>query len=442
MLAPVAEYYMRRMSDTFTTRKKSGLAPRALRLIDLIRIIARRFTEDRCMQIASSLTFTSLLSIVPIVTVAVTVITAFPVFKGVTAALQSFILQNLVPASVESVAIYTQQFTVNAAKLTAVGIGFLVVTSIMLLITIERAFNHIWRVGRPRPVVQRVFVYWTLITVGPISIGASLTLTSWVVGQAVGLVQGLPGAGFFVLSLAPLVLTSLALTLLYIAMPNRRIGFGDALIGGFLGGLAFEAMKRGFGLYVASFPAYTLVYGAFATLPVFLLWIYLSWLVVIFGAVVVASLPEWRVAAGQRRAVPGSDFFDALQILKTLWRAHHDGKRVKLAQLLITSSVRIENVERILDTMATEGWVRRTVPSGWVLHRDADTITVKDVFELFAFRDDANRPGREADPALQNLVQDIGQRLSESMRLSLAVLFRAAEQKDAPLPEKSKAEQL
>jgi len=394
------------------------------------------------MQIASSLTFTSLLSIVPIVTVAVTVLTAFPVFKGVTAALQSFILQNLVPASVESVAIYTQQFSMNAARLTAVGIGFLVVTSIMLLLTIERAFNDIWRVKRPRPVVHRVFIYWTLITVGPVLMGASLTLTSWVVGHAVGLVKGLPGAGFLVLSLAPLVLTSLALTLLYVAMPNRRIALGDAMIGGFLGGLAFEAMKRAFGVYVASFPTYTLVYGAFATLPVFLLWIYLSWLVVIFGAVVVAGLPEWRAGAGQRRPVPGSEFFDALQILKILWRAHHAGKRVKLAELLAAATVRIENVERILDAMAAEGWVRRTVPSGWVLHRDAETITVKDVFGLFAFRGDAHRPGREADPALENLVHEMGERLRESLCLSLAALFRAAEHKDlTPTLEKTEADQ-
>lgn len=430
------------MFYTFATREKSGFTPRALRLIDLVRIIARRFTEDRCMQIASSLTFTSLLSIVPIVTVAVTVITAFPVFKEVTAALQSFILQNLVPASVESVAAYTQQFSMNAARLTAVGIGFLAVTSIMLLLTIERAFNDIWRVKRPRSVVQRVFIYWTLITVGPVLMGASLTLTSWVVGQAVGLVKGLPGAGFFMWSLAPLVLTSLALTLLYVAMPNRRIALGDAMIGGFLGGLAFEVMKRAFGVYVASFPTYTLVYGAFATLPVFLLWIYLSWLVVIFGAVVVAGLPEWRAAAGQRRPVPGSDFFDAVQILKILWRAHHAGKRVKLAELLGAATVRIENVERILDAMAGEGWVRRTVPSGWVLHRDAETITVKDVFGLFAFRGDAHRPGREADPALENLVHEMGERLSESMCLSLTALFRAAEHKDlTPSVQKLEADQ-
>ena len=403
------------------------MKPHAVRFIDLARIVARRFNEDRCMQIASSLTFTSLLALVPMVTIAVTVIAAFPVFGGVTAALQTFILDNLVPASAESVATYTQEFSTNAAKLTAVGIGFLVVTSIMLLLTIDRAFNDIWRVKRVRPVVQRVLVYWTLITVGPVLIGASLTLTSWVVGQAVGLVKGLPGAGIVLLSIAPIALTSIALSLLYVAMPNRRIAPRDAVLGGILGGVVFELMKRGFAVYVSYFPTYTLVYGAFATIPVFLLWVYLSWLVVIFGAVVVAALPEWRDAAGQRQPAPGSDFFDALQILKILWRAHHSGAPVTLAALLGAATVRIENVERILDTMVETGWVRRTLPNGWVLHRDASTITVQDVFGVFVFRAEAHRPGREADPALEALVHEMGERMSESTRLTLAELFTTAE---------------
>jgi membrane protein len=401
--------------------------PHAVRFVDLARIVVRRFNEDRCMQIASSLTFTSLLAMVPMVTIAVTVIAAFPVFGSVSAALQTFILENLVPASAESVATYTQQFSTNAAKLTAVGIAFLVVTAVMLLLTIDRAFNDIWRVKRSRPVVQRVLVYWTLITVGPVLIGASLTLTSWLVGEAVGLVRGLPGAGVALLSIVPVALTSLALALLYIAMPNRRIATRDAVIGGVLGGIAFELMKRGFAVYISYFPTYTLVYGAFATVPVFLLWVYLSWLVVIFGAVVVAALPEWREAAGQRHPVPGSDFFDALQILKLLWRAHHSGAPVTLSELLGAATVRIENVERILDTMVATGWVRRTVPNGWVLHRDASTITVQDVFGVFVFRAEAHRPGRQADPALESLVHEMGERMSESTRLSLHDLFVAAE---------------
>jgi membrane protein len=273
---------------------------RSTRLIDLTRIVTRRFNEDRCMQIASSLTFTSLLAIVPVVTVAVTVIAAFPVFAQVTAALQVFILQNLMPASAEAVASYTQEFSGNAAKLTSVGITFLVVTAIMLLLTIDRAFNDIWRVQKARPVIQRLLVYTAVITAGPALIGASLTLTSWLVGEAVGLVSGLPGAGVALLTLVPFVLTSTALALLYATMPNRRVSVRDAAAGGFIAGISFELMKRAFALYISYFPTYTVVYGAFATFPLFLIWIYLSWLVVISGAVVVASLPEWRAAAAQR----------------------------------------------------------------------------------------------------------------------------------------------
>jgi membrane protein len=402
------------------------LAVARVRLFDLLRIVLRRFNEDRCMQIASSLTYTSLLSIVPMVTVALTVIAAFPAFGQVTAALQTFILANLVPASADVIANYTQQFSTNAAKLTAVGIVFLVVTAVMLLLTIDRAFNDIWRIKRPRPVVQRLFVYWTLLTVGPVLIGASLTLTSWLVGQAVGLVRDVPGAGVVLLSVVPVLLTSVAFAMLYVAMPNRRIALRDAALGGVLAGVAFEVMKRSFAFYVAQFPTYTLVYGAFATLPVFLLWIYLSWLVVIFGAVFVAALPEWRAAAGQRRPAPGSNFFDALQLLKMLWYAHQTGQPVTLSELLAAATVRIESVEDILDTMLSAGWVRRTLPNGWVLHRDATTITVEDVFQMFVFRGDAHLPGREADAELETFVHEIGARIGESMRISLAALFLAA----------------
>lgn len=400
------------------------------RWIELGRSVARRFYDDRCMQIASSLTFTSLLAIVPTVTVALTIITAFPVFGAMTTALQTFILDNMMPSSADVIANYTQQFTRNAARLTAVGIAFLFVTSIMVLLTIERAFNDIWRVKKPRPIVQRVFVYWTLITVGPVLIGASLSLTSWLVGQAVGYVRGLPGAGVALLTIVPVLLTSIALAILYIAMPNRRIRVQDALIGGLLGGIAFEVMKRGFAFYIAQFPTYTLVYGAFATVPIFLLWVYVSWLVVIFGAVVVAALPDWRDGAGQARPVPGSDFFDALQILNILWRAHRTGAVVTLPEVLATATVRIEQVENILDSMVGAGWVSRTVSSGWVLHRDPTAITVEDVYRLFVFRGEAHRPARGASPELEGQIHEIGARVGENMRITLDALFRAADESE------------
>jgi len=400
------------------------------RLVDLARIVTRRFYEDRCMQIASSLTFTSLLSIVPIVTVALTIVAAFPVFGEMTAAIQAFVLENMVPASADAVVAYTEQFSRNAAKLTAVGIGFLAVTSIMLLMTIDRAFNDIWRVRRPRSIVQRVFVYWTLITVGPVLIGSSLSLTSWLVGQAVGYVRGLPYAGMVMLSVVPVLLTSIAFALLYVAMPNRRIRLRDAIVGGLLGGVVFEVTKRAFALYVAQFPTYTLVYGAFATLPIVLVWIYVSWLVVIFGAVVVAALPEWREGAGQAAPAPGSDFFDALQILKLLWRAHRGGGIVTLPEILAAATVRIEQVENILEAMTGAGWVSRALPNGWVLHRDPVTISVEDVYRLFVFRGEAHRPARGADADLEGLIHELGERVSEHMRMTVDELFRAADESE------------
>lgn len=401
-------------------------------LTDLGCIVVRRFYDDRCMQIASSLTFTSLLAIVPMVTVALTIITAFPVFGHMSAVIQTFVLENLVPASADVIAQYTQEFSANAARLTAVGIVFLFATSIMVLLTIDRAFNDIWRVRRPRPIVQRVLVYWTLITVGPVLIGASLSLTSWLVGHAVGIVGRLPGAGVVVLSLVPVVLTALALSLLYLAMPNRRIRAQDAVVGGVLAAIVFEITKRAFAFYIAQVPTYTLVYGAFATLPIFLVWIYVSWLVVIFGAVVVASLPEWREGAAQARPVPGSDFFDALQILKLLWRAHHNGEVVMLPAILAVASVHIEQVEMILDRMIGAGWVSRTTGGGWVLHREPATLEVSDVYKLFVFQGGAHRPARDADPMLDTQIHELNARADQGMRITIAELFSAAEEEEAP----------
>ncbi|HYC45910.1 MAG TPA: YihY family inner membrane protein [Burkholderiales bacterium] len=409
------------------------MTPRTPRLPDLAKIVLRRFYEDRCMQIASSLTYTSLLALVPVITVALTLITAFPVFAEMTDALQEFLLENMMPASADTVASYAEQFTRNAAKLTAVGIGFLFVTSVMLLLTIDRAFNDIWRVKRPRPIVQRVLVYWTLITIGPVLIGASLSLTSWLVGQAVGLVRDVPGAGVALLSIVPVVLTSIAFSLLYVAMPNRRIRLKDAVIGGVLAAVGFEAMKRGFALYVAQFPTYTLVYGAFATVPIFLLWIYISWLVVIFGAVVVASLPDWRDGAGAAVPVPGSDFFDALQILKVLWRAHGSGAVVTMPEIVAVTAVRIEQVENILETMVGAGWVTRTAPAGWVLQRDPETITIGDVYRRFVFQAEARRPARGADADLESRVHELGTRMAENLKATLDEFFREADEDEAAL---------
>jgi membrane protein len=397
-------------------------------LIELMRIVGRRFIEDRCGQTASALTFTTLLAVVPTVTIALALVSAFPVFESFTEQLRGFVMENLLPQSADLITSYAEKFSANASRLTAVGLGFIGVTALLLMLTIDAAFNRIWRVSRPRPLVQRIVVYWTVLTIGPLCVGASLSLTSYLLTLSLNLVDEVPGMSIALLRFVPLLLTSTAFALLYFMMPNRPVLKRDALIGGIAAGAGFEVMKQGFGIYVTHFPAYTMVYGAFAAVPIFLLWIYLSWLIVIGGAVLVAVLPEWREHAGQSEPVPGSDLFDALQILKILRGAHQTGEIVTLSQLHPVVKVRLDHLEGILNALVGATWVARCGTDGWVLSRDITAIKLKDVYRLFVFHSDAHVPARHADPELETLVYGISSRITDHMQMSLGELFSQVEE--------------
>ncbi len=396
------------------------------RLDELVRVVARRFQEDHGLQTASSLTFTTLLSLVPIVTVALTLMSAFPVFHGLSGVIEEFIFDNIVPESAEAIEKYTEQFVDNAANLTAVGIAFLAVTSITLLITIDDAFNDIWRVRRARPMLQRVLIYWALITVGPLLMGGSLSLSSLLMSASVGWIRDIPYADVTLIKFSAIALTSMALALLYFAMPNRPVRIKDALIGGVLAGVVFEVTKQGFGFYITNFPTYKLVYGAFAAVPVFLMWLYISWLVVLFGAVVVASLPEWRQQTIQGRLAPGSNFVYALQVLKMFWQAQQRGDVVTVPQLHANLHIRYERIEIILEAMQRASWISRALPSGWVLHRNPATIAVADVYRLFVFDPALPVPGPEEQPELVSLARAFGNRIGDGAEMSVANLFEAS----------------
>ena len=394
-------------------------------LVVFERLAWRRFREERCLQIASSLTFTTLLAIVPILTVALTLISAFPVFREQLQHVERFLVSYMLPESAAALAGYAEQFAANAARLTTVGLVFLFVTAIIVLLTIDRAFNQIWRVPRPRGTAQRVFIYWALLTVGPLLVGASLSLTSWLVSQSLGLVKDVPLAGEVMLDVVPILLTAAAFTLAYIAIPNRRVLVRDALAGGLLAALAFEGMKHGFALYVTKFPTYRLVYGAFASVPLFLLWIYLSWVVVLFGAVTAAVLPEWRERATQVEAVPGAQFLDALQILQLLWEAHRRGEVVTVLRLHGIVKLPFDRIEAALHAMSAAHWTGR-VANGWALIKDAAEVSVADVYRLLVFRQGARLPARQSGQELDRLALELAGGVEANLGLSLEELFRRA----------------
>lgn len=398
-------------------------------LTDLVRILGRRFVEDRCAQIASSLTFTTLLALVPMITVALTMVSAFPVLETLLHAVQRFLVSNIVPESVSSITAYAAEFSANATQLTAMGIAFIAVTALMLMITIDSAFNAIWRTSRPRSLLQRVLVYWIVLTIGPVFFGASLSVTSHLIRFSLGFIEHAPGLGVLLLQFASLLLTSLGLAMLYWTVPNRPVKKRDAFIGGLAAGMCLEAMKHGFGFYIGNFTSYELVYGAFAAVPVFLLWIYASWLIVVGGASLTAILPEWRERAGQAAPAPGSDFFDALQVLKVLWRAHHSGSVVLLSELHPAVKVRVDHLEKMLTVLAGVGYVARSGADGWVLSRDAEAIKVEDIYRQFVFNTAAHVPARHGSAELDGLVYELSTRIGSHLQMSLADLFVQTEQR-------------
>jgi membrane protein len=343
-----------------------------------------RFYEERALQTAGSLTYTTLLSLVPLFTVALAISTAFPVFDQTMEQLQNFILENFLPDAqgIDTIATQITSFTQNAGRLTAIGMGVFLVTAVMLMTTIDVSVNRLFRVQRARPLLQQVLMYWAVITLGPVLIGGSLSMTSFAVGASFGWLH-LGYVADVVLRVLPFVFTCLALTLLYAVVPNRNVEARHALIGGILAGIAFEMAKRGFAVYLARFPTYTLIYGAFATIPIFLVWLYLSWVIVLAGATLTAMLPAYRFAEG--RPIPGRDFMDALAVLAVLVRAQDKGRAVRLRQISNQVRVMPHRCEAALERAARLGWTVRSEKDAWVLARDADTMSVAEVYKAFAF---------------------------------------------------------
>jgi membrane protein len=290
--------------------------PALRQFLDFCWAIVQRFRDERATQTAGSLAYTSLLSLVPLLTVALAIASAFPVFENAVEALQNFLFENVLPDTPGVGAIIEQidSFTRNAGRLTAIGIIGFMVTSVMLMLTIDNALNRIFRVERRRSLLQNVFIYWAILTLAPVLIGVSLSMTTIALAASVGSVY-----------LVPFLLTCLALSILYGVVPARRVELRHALMGGFVAGIGFEVAKRLFALYLQQVPTYTLIYGAFATIPIFLVWLYVSWVVVLAGAVFTAMLPAYH-AKQEQRMKPGERLAELLGALTLLARAHGVGK--------------------------------------------------------------------------------------------------------------------
>lgn len=392
------------------------------RILSFLRFVVRRFNEDNCTQVSASLTYTTLLALVPLVTIALTMVSAFPVFSDLSVQLKIFILTNLMPEFAgKIITVYMFKFSNNAAQLTAIGIVFLVVTALMMMLTIERAFNSIWRVSRPRPFMHRFVIYWATLTLGPLLIGGSLSLSSYLVGLSLGIAKQVPMLDLALLRITPVVLTTLAFALLYLTVPTRYVPRWHALAGGLVASLGFELMKKVFALYITHFASYEVVYGAFSSFPVFLLWIYFSWLVVLVGAVIAASLSYWRGDAWLVKLTPGRRFHDALRVLRELYQIHQIGGTLTTRQLRQRIHLGLDELEEILEYLARADWVRKVNGGGWLLAKNPHEIQVSDIYRAFVFE-----PGKSTGEKLEDelpIVQTLVEKFETSMDTPLTAIF-------------------
>ncbi|MCW8834864.1 MAG: YihY family inner membrane protein [Rhodospirillales bacterium] len=386
-----------------------------LRSRDFAAYVWLRFQADSCLRIAASLSYTSLLALVPLAAIAFAILSAFPAFKGVKAEIQNYVLSNFMPETGEALQSYLDGFLANTGNLTALGTIGLAVTAVMLLNTITGAMNTIFRVERRRGLVARLMLFWTLLTLGPLLLGASFTLSGYIFAltQWAGADHAFTGFGGWVTRLLPSLMLLGVLILFYMFIPNRRVRFRDALAGAVVAAVVFSVLRKGFGLYMAGGTTYQTLYGALATIPVFLVWMYLTWSVILLGAVLTAGLGDWRGLKSERalgewiKGTPGARLDLAMLLLSRLAMAAKMGGGVSLGTLVEGLEAPDGAADTVLMEMQNAGFVEATMKEEWVLARDPSSASIYELAraldltcDLSNYTPPGNEPWRQRLSAL------------------------------------------
>jgi membrane protein len=347
------------------------------------RFLWRRFIDDQCFEAAGALAYTTLFALVPLAAVALAIVAMFPVFGEVRDTLTEFIFSNFVPAAGNEVQTYLFRAAEAASQLRAVGVIALIVTALVTMSSIEQTFNRIWRVSHGRPPVARFVVFWTALTLGPMLIVSGVAVSSYLFSlpllQGANVIQEVRDHGL--LPLLPFLVTLAGFCLSYLVVPNTPVRFRHALAGGLLATLLFEAAKRGFGMYVSSYSSYQAVYGALVAIPIFLLWLYLSWVIVLLGASFAASLGAFNYQRDRKEPQPREYFPALVEMLALLRRAQLDGQGLTAAELAQQlPRLSDEAVNRLIEDLDRLRVVQRTDLGGWVLSRDLGRMTLREIY--------------------------------------------------------------
>jgi len=361
-----------------------ALARHAAQMFRFTIRVLRRFIADQCIQRASALAYATLLAIVPLAALGFSMFASFQVFEKMAEHIRSLMLQYLLPTSQQAVEQYLGSIAEKTTTLSVFGIIGLMLTATALLNTMEEAFNDIWRITRARPWLSKFMIFWSTLTLAPILIAASITVTSYFAALPVleHVAHGANALGQ-VPFLLPWLLSALAMCLMYTVLPNTHVPLRQALAGGLIAGTLFEASKLAFTFYVTDIANYEKVYGALSTLPIFLIWLYLSWVIVLLGAEIVFCLQHPEQSNRQRNiyARPGVRQFFAHLILLRAAAAQSLGHGLRLNSLIEETGVPENLLQEWLDELARHGLLFATHDGCWVLARDAHQLTLHDIFK-------------------------------------------------------------
>lgn len=356
------------------------------RITDFSRFLLGRFLDDRCFEVAGSLAYTTMFALVPFSAVVFVVLSAFPEFKDWSAAVTSYLFANFMPASVGEVKKYLLQFSQSARSLTGSGAVALLGSVLVTMWSIEGAFNRIWRVPSSRPKLARFLIYWSLLTFGSLLAVAGVAATSALF--SIPALAGVEARGFDeqLLRYLPHLLEFLAFTCAYWLIPHRTVALRFAAAGGLLATMLFEWLKWGLAIYLRN-ASFDQLYGTLATIPIFLLWVYLCWLVVLLGASLAASLASFRYQPRALRMPAGAELYAVLRLLGRFEESRRDGLGLHLAQIKQREpSLTDELLQRMLSALCELNVVQRGESGAWLLSRDLDRVSVAEVYEGMGLR--------------------------------------------------------
>jgi len=393
-----------------------------MRARTFFRFVFRRVLDDDLFQAAGALSYTTVFALVPLSVVVFGVLSAFPVFAEWSDRLSDYIFSNFVPSAARSVEDYLKQFSANAGQLTTVGVIALLVSLLITLNRVEATLNRVWRVKSARPKISRFLVYWTVLTLGALIAAASLAISARFFALSVFDTQ----AGRFLentmLWLAPMTIEMLALAAIYRVVPHRTVHWRHALAGALLAAVLVELIKGGIGLYLGNFGSYSKIYGTLAFVPVFLLWVFLTWVAVLLGASLASSISAFRYQPASMRLPVGYEIYGLLRLLARFMEARRCGEGLHTDDILKLEPILTDSlVQEMLGQLSDIKVVRRAEDGEWLLTRDLDELTLGELYEACQLRipiAEAHLPCRD-DALGQNTVAVL-----DELRIPLRALLK------------------